>query len=134
MFNANDMVNIQDLAAMNDALRKATSVGYQTGAGIDGDGALSALVPQSIEGTLSTATYSMKELALWPAIAKRNVTNTLHEFVRIDEHGFDMDPFLSEGGGGARNVPREPRRARSMERSRVRSSSRRSQRRSWGCG
>lgn len=105
MFNANDMVNIQDLAAMNDALRKATSVGYQTGAGIDGDGALSALVPQSIEGTLSTATYSMKELALWPAIAKRNVTNTLHEFVRIDEHGFDMDPFLSEGGGGARNVP-----------------------------
>lgn len=105
MFNANDMVNIQDLAAMNDALRKATSVGYQTGAGLDGDGALSALVPQSIEGTLSTATYSMKELALWPAIAKRNVTNTLHEFVRIDEHGFDMDPFLSEGGGGARNVP-----------------------------
>lgn len=105
MFNANDMVNVQDLAAMNDALRKATSVGYQTGAGLDSDGALSALVPQSIEGTLSTATYSMKELALWPAIAKRNVTNTLHEYVRIDEHGFDMDPFLSEGGGGARNVP-----------------------------
>ena len=105
MFNANDMVNIQDLAAMNDALRKATSVGYQTGAALDADGSLSALVPQSIEGTLSTATYSMKELALWPAIAKRNVTNTLHEYVRIDEHGFDMDPFLSEGGGGARNVP-----------------------------
>lgn len=106
MFNANDMVNIQDLAAMNDALRKATSVGYQDGSGVvDGNGPLSALVPQSIEGTLSTATYSMKELALWPAIAKRNVTNTLHEFVRIDEHGFDMDPFLSEGGGGARNVP-----------------------------
>ncbi|MAK55914.1 MAG: hypothetical protein CML17_08740 [Pusillimonas sp.] len=106
MFNANDMVNIQDLAAMNDALRKATSVGYQDGSGVvDANGSLSALVPQSIEGTLSTATYSMKELALWPAIAKRNVTNTLHEFVRIDEHGFDMDPFLSEGGGGARNVP-----------------------------
>ena len=104
MFNANDMVSIQDLAAMNDALRKANSVGYQTPAAPDGTGNLSALVPQSIEGTLATATFSMKELALWPAIPKRNVTNTIHEFVRINEHGFDMDPFLSEGGAGSRNV------------------------------
>ena len=104
MFNANDMVNIQDLAAMNDALRKATSVGYQTPADMTGAGDLAALVPQSIEGTLATATFSMKELALWPAIPKRSVTNTVHEFVRINEHGFDMDPFLSEGGAGARNV------------------------------
>jgi hypothetical protein len=104
MFNANDMVNVRDLAAMNDALRKATSVGYQTPAVPDAAGDLSALVPQSIEGTLATATFSMKELALWPAIPKRSVANTVHEFVRIDEHGFDMDPFLSEGGAGARNV------------------------------
>ena len=106
MFNANDMVNIQDLAAMNDALRKATSVGYQDTSGVIGAdaGDLSALVPQSIEGTLATATFSMKELALWPAIPKRSVANTIHEFVRINEHGFDMDPFLSEGGAGARNV------------------------------
>ena len=106
MFNANDMVSIQDLAAMNDALRKATSVGYQDTSGVIGAdaGNLSALVPQSIEGTLATATFSMKELALWPAIPKRNVTNTIHEFVRINEHGFDMDPFLSEGGAGSRNV------------------------------
>jgi hypothetical protein len=100
----NDMVSVGDLAALNKALRKS-NVGYQTPAvpSAGGADALSPLVPQSIEGTLASATYTMKELALWPAIAKRQVTNTVHEFNVIEDHGFDLDPFIAEGGGGLRN-------------------------------
>jgi hypothetical protein len=42
----------------------------------------------------------MQELSLWPMIAKTSVSNTLHEYVVINEHGFDVDPFIGEGGGG----------------------------------
>jgi len=52
----NDMVSVSDLSDLNKALRKAT-VGYQTTT--SGGGDLAALVPQSIEGTLASATYTM---------------------------------------------------------------------------
>jgi hypothetical protein len=103
----NDMIPVGDLQALNESLRKAATgdVGYQTVAGTSGTGigGLSALVPQSIEGTLASATYTMKELALWPSIPKRAVGQTVHEFSVINDHGLDMDPFISEGAGGANN-------------------------------
>ena len=59
---ANQMVNVADLAQLNDALRKSANMGYQTPAGTAGgdNGSLSPLVPQSIENTLASATYTMK--------------------------------------------------------------------------
>lgn len=103
----NDMIPVGDLQALNSALRKAATgdIGYQGVASTSGEGigGLSALVPQSIEGTLASATYTMKELALWPAIPKRAVAQTVHEFSVINDHGLDMDPFISEGAGGANN-------------------------------
>ena len=94
----NEMVDVEDLMRLNDALRKS-NVGYQTPAGVSGE-ALSPLVPQSIEGSLSSATHTMQELSLWPMIPKTSVSNTLHEYVVVDDHGFDIDPFIGEGGGG----------------------------------
>jgi hypothetical protein len=94
----NEMVQVQDLMRLNDSLRKS-SVGYQTGAVPAADAALSPLVPQSIEGSLSSATHTMQELSLWPMIPKTSVSNTLHEYVVVDDHGFDLDPFIPEGGG-----------------------------------
>lgn len=99
---ANSLVPVSVLAQLNDALRKAaTGVGYQTPASV-GTG-LGALVPQSLEGTLASATYSMKQLSLWPAIPKTSATQTVHEYTRVDEQGMDLDPFMAEGGGGATN-------------------------------
>lgn len=96
----NEMVNVEDLVKLNDALRKS-SVGYQTPAGTAGsdNGPLSPLVPQSIEGSLSSATHTMNELSLWPMIPKTSVSSTLHEYVVVKDHGFDVDPFIGEGGG-----------------------------------
>ena len=108
MFNLpqmNSMVSVGDLNHLNNALRKA-AVDYQTSAtpsGVAG-ASLSPLVPQSIEGTLASATFTMKELALWPAIPKTSVSNTVHEYNVINEHGLDLDPFISEGGGGVLNL------------------------------
>ena len=108
MFNipeANSMVNVADLSALNNALRKSANAGYQTPAGTVGGeaGSLSPLVPQSIENTLASATFTMKELALWPAIPKINVTNTLHEYAVINDHGLDLEAFIAEGSGGTTN-------------------------------
>lgn len=98
----NQMVNVSDLARLNDVLRKSgAAVGYQEGAVPDAGASLSPLVPQSIEATLSSATYGMSELALWQNIPKTNVTQTLHEYVVVREHGMDLDPFIGEGGGGS---------------------------------
>lgn len=103
---ANSLVNVSDLMELNNALRKSSSqAGYQSAAGTSGGdaGSLSPLIPQSIENTLASATYTMKELALWPAIPKVSVTNTLHEYSVINDHGLDLEPFISEGGAGTTN-------------------------------
>lgn len=98
---SNEMVNVEDLVRLNDVLKKSGTVGYQSPAGtVGGDaGGLSPLVPQSIEGSLASATYTMNELSLWSMIPKTPVSNTLHEYVVVNEHGFDIDPFIGEGGG-----------------------------------
>lgn len=101
----NSMVSVGDLANLNNALRKA-AVDYQTSAqpSAVAGASLSPLVPQSIEGTLSSATFTMKELALWPSIPKTSVSNTVHEYNVIKQHGLDLDPFISEGGAGVLNL------------------------------
>ncbi len=111
MFQPNEMVKVEDLVRLNEALRKSNvSVGYQTGAvpapqqNPATAGHMSALVPQSIEGMLSVATHTMDEIKLWKNIPKVSVNNTLHEYVRVDEHGLDLDPFIAEGGGGAGDI------------------------------
>lgn len=98
----NQMVDPSDLVKLNEALRKsAGKIGYQTPAVPDANAGLSPLVPQSIEGMLSVATHTMDELSLWKNIPKTSVSNSLHEYVVVNEHGFDLDPFIAEGGGGA---------------------------------
>jgi hypothetical protein len=116
MFNlpqANSFVSTAELAALNDALRKSATVGYQTPAVTTGadNGSLSPLVPQSIENLLSSATYTLKELALWPRLPKVSVTNTVHEYSVIKDHGLDLDPFITEGSAGVTNKSQYERKS-----------------------
>lgn len=97
----NQMVNPSDLVELNEALRKSAGlIGHQSPAVPDAGASLSPLVPQSIEGMLSVATHTMNEIALWRNIPKTSVANSLHEYVVVEEHGLDLDPFIAEGGGG----------------------------------
>jgi|11_taG_2_1085331.scaffolds.fasta_scaffold00220_10 hypothetical protein len=95
--NINENVTINELTRLNDTLRKSSEVGYQSNT--MGAGSLSPIVPQSIEGTLASAAHTMRDLALWPMLPKVQATNTLHEYAVIRDHGEDLDPFISEGGG-----------------------------------
>ena len=89
------------LAELNDALRKASDIGYQSVS--SGSGTFAPLVPQSIERTLASATHSEEELVFWKNIPKGRATQPVHEFARIKEYGLDLDPFISEGAGGVTN-------------------------------
>jgi hypothetical protein len=98
--NINENVTINELTRLNDSLRKNSNVGYQSGVGANvGGDSLAPIVPQSIEGTLASAAFTMRDLALWPMIPKIQASNTLHEYAVIDSHGEDLDPFIAEGGG-----------------------------------
>lgn len=74
-----------------DALNKALA----TNANIGADG--SPLIPQSLETTLKTVTYKMKEIQLWPMIAKRAAYAIAEEFNQLREYGFSENPFIQEG-------------------------------------
>lgn len=104
-------ISISDLRELNKALRantelmmKAETVGYpQQGVayvgGSGGTGEIAPLVPQSIQQTLDTATYTSSAIQFWKMLSKINVTNTLHEATRVNEHGsMGLDPFFAEGG------------------------------------
>lgn len=98
--NINENITVNELTRLNDSLRKNSEVGYQSGVGASvGGGSLAPIVPQSIEGTLASAAFTMRDLALWPMLPKVQASNTLHEYAVIDSHGEDLDPFISEGGG-----------------------------------
>jgi hypothetical protein len=99
----NETVPVQDLMRLNDMLRKSGDVGYQTPASISGAGSLSALVPQSLEASLASATFTMNEIALWKNIPKVKVGSTVHEYNVIKEHGLDLSPYMAEGGIPAMN-------------------------------
>ncbi len=103
-------IAIGDLIQLNNALRKAAEVGYQTPASPTGGASLSPLVPQSIEGALATATHTMKEIILWKALSKQAAIQTVHEYVVTQEHGQDLDPFIGEGGGGTTTTGKHDRR------------------------
>jgi len=127
MFDINQTVQVNELANLNEVLRRnaqtyqaqiakasapsnisgvfspgaAGSVGYQDAAVTAGAGSLAPLVPQSIEQTLASATFTLNDLKLWQMIPKVQVSNTLHEYAVINEHGLDLDPFIQEGGGSS---------------------------------
>jgi hypothetical protein len=105
MFEQNQMVDVNQLAALNEQLRKnaesikKSAVGYQSFSA--GDGSLSPIVPQSIEQTLVNASFAMKDIVAWNMIPKVSVTNSYHEYAVINDHGQNLDPFIAEGGGAS---------------------------------
>lgn len=83
------------LAELNKAL----------GTGQDGDaygnGAyadMSAIRPQSLEGTLKVVTARQKHIKFWKSIGKKQAFNTVEEFNVLDSYGGNSSPFFVEGG------------------------------------
>jgi hypothetical protein len=82
-----------------------TELNKALGTGQDGDaygnGAyadMSAIRPQSLEGTMKVVTAQEKHIKFWKRIGKKQAFNTVEEFNVLDSYGGDSSPFFVEGG------------------------------------
>jgi hypothetical protein len=90
----------QGLVSQSDveALNKAITAGYG-GAGKPTDltygGVLQA---ESLEATLKSVTFDMKNLKMWPAISVDKAYNLFEQYNRLISYGSDSAPYIGEGG------------------------------------
>lgn len=66
-----------------------------------GDGAyadMSALRPQSLEGTLKVVAAGQNQIKFWNMLGKKRAFNTAEEFNVLDSYGGNSSPFFVEGG------------------------------------
>lgn len=85
-------------AAEIEALNKAITAGYG-GAGRPTDlvngGVLQA---ESLESTLKSVTFDMKNLKFWPAVSVDKAYNLFEQYNRLIAYGSDSAPYIGEGG------------------------------------
>jgi hypothetical protein len=90
----------QGLVSQSDIenLNKAITAGYG-GAGKPTDltygGVLQA---ESLEATLKSVTFDMKNLKMWPAISVDKAYNLFEQYNRLISYGSDSAPYIGEGG------------------------------------
>jgi hypothetical protein len=81
-----------------EALNKAITAGYG-GAGKPTDltygGVLQA---ESLEATLKSITFDMKNLKFWPSISVDKAYNLFEQYNRLIAYGSDSVPYIGEGG------------------------------------
>lgn len=85
-------------AADVENLNKAITAGYG-GAGKPTDltygGVLQA---ESLEATLKSVTFDMKNLKMWPAVSVDKAYNLFEQYNRLISYGSDSAPYIGEGG------------------------------------
>jgi len=59
---------------------------------------MSALRPQSLEGTLKVVAAGQQHIKFWNSIGKKQAFNTVEEFNVLDSYGGNSSPFFVEGG------------------------------------
>jgi hypothetical protein len=88
------LVSPQDVETLN----KALVAGYG-GAGkpteLTGGGVLQS---ESLESTLKSVTFDMKNLKFWPAISVDKAYNLFEQYNRLIGYGSDASPYIGEGG------------------------------------
>jgi hypothetical protein len=81
-----------------EALNKAITAGYG-GAGKPTDLVYGGVIQaESLEATLKSVTFDMKNLKLWPAIAVDKAYNLFEQYNRLISYGSDSAPYIGEGG------------------------------------
>lgn len=81
-----------------EALQKAITAGYG-GAGRPTDLTYGGVIQtESLETTLKSVTFDMKNLKMWPAISIDKAYNLFEQYNRLTSYGSDSSPYLSEGG------------------------------------
>jgi hypothetical protein len=92
----NDGFNQGSVAELEE-LNKALGTGTE-GEAYGNYNDMSALRPQSLEGTLKVVTAQEQHIKLWKEVAKKQAFNTVEEFNVLDSYGGNSSPFFVEGG------------------------------------
>lgn len=79
-------------------LSKAITAGYG-GAGRPTDLTYGGVIQtESLETTLKSVTFDMKNLKMWPAISIDKAYNLFEQYNRLTSYGSDSSPYIGEGG------------------------------------
>lgn len=86
-----------------DSLQNLEELNKALGTGTEGEAYgdfndMSALRPQSLEGTLKVVTAKQEHIKFWKMLNKKQAYNTVEEFNVLDSYGGDSSPFFTEGG------------------------------------
>jgi hypothetical protein len=93
----------QDTAQNLEELNKALGTGQDGAAYGNGEyNDMSALRPQSLEGTLKIVTAQEKHIKFWKELDKKPAYNTVEEFNVLDSYGGDGSPSGRCGRGDRR--------------------------------
>lgn len=81
-----------------EMLNKAMAAGYG-GAGKPTDLTYGGVIQaESLEATLKSVTFDMKNLKFWPAVSVDKAFNLYEQYNRIISYGSDASPYMGEGG------------------------------------
>jgi len=81
-----------------EALNKAITAGYG-GAGKPTDLVYGGVIQaESLEATLKSVTFDMKNLKFWPAVSVDKAYNLFEQYNRLIGYGSDSSPYIGEGG------------------------------------
>ncbi len=81
-----------------DALNKALSAGYgYTGVPQQFAGGAPLMV-ESLEASLKSTTWQMRNLVLWPSLPVDKAYNTVEEYSRVTSYGGNGSAYFNEGG------------------------------------
>jgi len=81
-----------------ESLNKAITAGYG-GAGKPTDLTYGGVIQaESLESTLKSVTFDMKNLKLWPSISVDKAYNLFEQYNRLIGYGSDSSPYMGEGG------------------------------------
>lgn len=94
MFNQLSNAEVQDLykAISTNNFAKIGGIANQTGG--------AALIPESLENTLRTLTFTEQNLRLWRNLSKTKAYSTVEEHNVINSYGEDISAFSPEGMAG----------------------------------
>lgn len=91
-YSQNEVVDIFKAISSND-FAQLKGPAAQTGG--------AALIPESLENTLRTLTFTEKNLKLWKEIPKVKAFSNVEEYNVVDSYGEDISSFQAEGYAGS---------------------------------
>jgi hypothetical protein len=81
-----------------DLLNKALSPGYGYSGAPGSFAGMAPLMVESLEASLKSTTWQMKNLVLWPSIPVDKAFNTVEEYARVTSYGGNGSPYFMDGG------------------------------------